>query len=106
MSDLKKILDDFKKVYTQETKTAVLSELITFKENWKKYSQVIKSLEKNSYLFTYYDFPKEIRSSIYTTNMIEGFNKQLKRKTKRKEQFPTEESLEKFIVSIFEDYNA
>lgn len=104
--DRKKILDDFKKVYTQETKTAALSELTTFKENWKKYTQVIKSLEENSYLFTYYDFPKEIRASIYTTNMIEGFNKQLKRKTKRKEQFPNEESLEKFIVSIFEDYNA
>lgn len=38
--------------------------------------------------------------------MIESFNKQLKRKTKRKEQFPNEESLEKFLVVIFEEYNS
>lgn len=77
-----------------------------FKAVWPKYPNVHKVLDDKSYLFTFYDFPKEIRASIYTTNIIEGFNKQIKRKTNRKEQFPTEESLEKFLVSIFEEYNA
>ncbi|WP_410200075.1 transposase, partial [Enterococcus faecium] len=42
-----------------------------------------------------------IRRTIYSTNLIEGFNKQLKRYTRRKEQFPNEESLERFLVSQF-----
>ena len=56
-------------------------------------------------MLTFYDFPKEIRSSIYTTNMIESYNKQLKRHFKAKEQFPTELSEEKYLVSQFERYN-
>ncbi|MDE8563246.1 transposase [Anoxybacillus rupiensis] len=40
-----------------------------------------------------------------STNLIESFNKQIKKYTKRKEQFPHEEALEKFLVSQFEDYN-
>ncbi|KFN12081.1 transposase, Mutator family protein [Bacillus pseudomycoides] len=39
------------------------------------------------------------------TNLIESFNKQIKKYTKRKEQFPNEESMERFLVSQFEDYN-
>ncbi|WP_397376475.1 transposase [Paenibacillus sp. MER 180] len=39
------------------------------------------------------------------TNLIESFNKQTKKCTKRKEQFPHEEALEKFLVSQFESYN-
>lgn len=46
-----------------------------------------------------------VRSSIYTTNLIEGFNKLLKKKVKQKEQFCTEESMEKLLVSQFEKYN-
>lgn len=40
----------------------------------------------------------------YSTNLIESFNKQIKKYTKRKEQFPNEQSLEHFLVSQFEDY--
>ena len=106
VKDRKTILEDFKTVYNKETKAEAEIQFKKFKLDWKKYPSVIHSLEDNAYLFTYYDFPKEIRASIYTTNIIEGFNKQIKKKTKRKEQFPTEESLEKFLVNIFEDYNA
>jgi len=53
-----------------------------------RYPKVINLLQSNQSLYTFYDFPEEIRSSIYTTNGIEGLNKQLKRDTKRKEQFP------------------
>lgn len=44
-------------------------------------------------------------SSIYTTNLIEGLNKQLKRDTKRKERFPNEDSLDRFVCMKFLDYN-
>ena len=46
-----------------------------------------------------------IRRSVYTTNLLEGFHKQLKRLTKRKEQFPNEASLDRFVCTICLEYN-
>jgi len=105
VKERKEVCDDFKKIYRQETKEAAENELNTFIEKWKKYPSIKNILTQNTYLFTFYSFPKEIWPSIYNTNMIESFNKQIKRKTKRKEQFPNEESMEKVLVSIFEDFN-
>ncbi|WP_028545645.1 transposase, partial [Paenibacillus taiwanensis] len=80
--------------------------LETFCDKWKAaYPKVIKSLCENPYMFTFYGFPKPIWRSIYSTNLIESFNKQIKKYTKPKEQFPHEEALEKFLVAQFEDYN-
>lgn len=56
-------------------------------------------------LLTFYEFPKEVKSSIYTTKLIEDVNKQIKRKSKNKEQFPTEQSMEKYLVFKFNQYN-
>ena len=82
------ILDEFREVYQSKNKEEAEKKLIDFKEKWKrKYPQVIKSLENNSHLFTYYEYPKEVRASIYTTNLIEGVNKQIKRKFKAKNSF-------------------
>ena len=106
VSDRKEILDDFREVYQSKNKEEAENTLKSFKDKWKrKYPQVIRTLEKNEHLFTYFDYPKEVRSSIYTTNLIEGVNKQIKRKFKAKEQFPTEQSMEKYLVSQFEQYN-
>ncbi|OCN06186.1 hypothetical protein A4S06_00285 [Erysipelotrichaceae bacterium MTC7] len=66
---------------------------------------MIKSLTDNPSLFSFYEFPEAIRSSLYTTNLIEGMNKQLKRNTKRKEQFPNEDSLDRFVCDYMMDYN-
>ena len=77
-----------------------------FVKKWKPaYPKVIKSLMENAYIFTFYSFPKSIWRSIYSTNLIESFNKQIKKYSKRKEQFPNEESLERFLVSQFDIYN-
>ena len=54
---------------------------------------------------TFYDFPKSIWPSIYSTDLIESFNKKVKKYSKRKEQFPNEDSLDRFLVSQFEIYN-
>lgn len=56
----------------------------------------------NPYLFTVYSFPKSIWRSIYSTNLIESFNKQIKKYSKRKEQFPNEESPKPFLVYQFD----
>ena len=49
--------------------------------------------------------PLAIRKSIYSTNLIESFNKQIKKYSHRKEQFQNEESMERFLVSSFDTYN-
>ncbi len=75
-------------------------------EKWQKtYPKVTQSLIKNQDLLTFYEFPPGIRRSIYSTNLIESFNKQIKKYSRRKEQFQNEESLERFLVSIFDIYN-
>ena len=81
--------------------------LETFCEKWgKSYKKVTQSLLDNPYLLTFYQFPKAIWRSIYSTNLIESFNKQIKNNIRSvKEQFPNEESLERFLVTQFEDYN-
>ncbi|MCO5430536.1 transposase, partial [Enterococcus faecium] len=43
--------------------------------------------------------------TIYSTNLIESFNKQIKKYSHRKEQFQNEESMERFLVSSFDTYN-
>ena len=106
VTDRKEILDDFKEVYNASKLEEALSNLETFTSKWKrKYPRVIDILDKNTHLLTYFDYPKEVRHSIYSTNLIEGFNKQLKKKFKLREQFPTETSMEKYLVSQFNQYN-
>ncbi|MGF3195703.1 transposase [Facklamia sp. P13055] len=51
-------------------------------------------------------FPKEIWASLYTNKLSEAFNKQLKKRTKVKEQFPHEASLEKAVYCYITEYNA
>ena len=58
-----------------------------------------------SAIFTFYDFPEAIRSTIYTTNVIESFNKQLKRQIDKKEQFPNEDALDRFVMTQVATYN-
>lgn len=106
VKDRREILQDFKEVYRAKTKELALNELEVFKDKWKKrFPQVIAMLEGNPYIFTFFDYPQEVRRSIYTTNLIEGVNKQIRRKFKLKEQFPTEQTIEKYLVTQFIQYN-
>src|SRR5699024_4478717 len=100
------ILDEFKSVYQANDRKEAMNALEQFKSNChKSYPRVVNSVMNNEQLLTFYDFPVSIRRSIYSTNLIEAFNKKIKRYVKRKEQFPNEESLERFLVSQFWDYN-
>ncbi|HGF8221780.1 TPA: transposase, partial [Enterococcus faecium] len=104
--DRKEICDDFKAVYQANSKEEANTFLSGMIKKWKKnYPKVTQSLIENQDLLTFYDFPPSIRRTIYSTNLIESFNKQIKRYSRRKEQFQNEESLERFLVSIFDTYN-
>ena len=62
----------------------------------------MNKLAETANLFTLYQFPEEI----YSTNLIENVNKEIKRKVKKHILFPDEISLERFLVGLFEEYNA
>jgi transposase-like protein len=105
-SDRDEVCKDFRSVYQSDGEEAGKAALESFCTKWgTAYPKVTKSLKENPHIFTFYGFPKSIWKSIYSTNLIESFNKQIKKYTNRKEQFPHEQALEKFLVSRFESYN-
>lgn len=101
----KEICEEFKLIYHANSKEEALNYIDFMIRKWKKQDRRVVNLLLNPALLTFYNFPYAIRRTIYSTNLIEGFNKQLKRYTRRKEQFPNEESLERFLVSQFNQYN-
>ena len=90
--DKAEISEDLKVVYQASAKDEEEKNLALFIDKYKeKYPKVTNSLlDIRDCLFTYYLFPKSIRRSIYTTNIIENYNKHLKKGIKKKEQFPNE----------------
>lgn len=105
-SDKEEVGEDFKKIHQSEEREEAILNYEEFLDKWGyKYPKIKASLEKMDNLFTFYDFPKEVRKSIYTNNIIENFNKKIKKMTKQKEQFPNESSLERSICSVCLEYN-
>ncbi|MDY0374019.1 MAG: transposase, partial [Candidatus Izemoplasmatales bacterium] len=106
VKDRAEILGDFKQLHSQKTREAAQEIINDFSKKWKPfYPKIIESICGNFFLLTFYSYPEDIRSSIYSTNLIENFNKHLKRDLKSKIQFPSEESMEKFLVSRFDVSN-
>lgn len=103
--DLKALMADLKAVYAAVDEDAALMALDTFSEHWdKKYPTISQSWRENwANLSTYFKFPQELRRLIYTTNAIEGFNRQLRKVTKAKSVFPTDESLFKMLYLAMMD---
>ena len=97
--DIKALMADLKKVYAAIDEQTALSELENFDEKWgNKYPKIaISWREKCANLSTYFKYPQEVRTLIYTTNAIEGFNRQLRKVTKNKGVFPTDDSLLKML---------
>lgn len=96
---------DLKKVYAAVDEQTALFELDTFEEKWgKKYPKIATSWRINwPNLSTYFKYPQEVRTLIYTTNAIENFNRQLRKVTKAKSVFPTDESLLKMLYLAMMD---
>ena len=103
--DLKALMADLKAVYAAVDEDAAWMALDTFSEHWdKKYPTISQSWRANwANLSTYFKFPQELRRLIYTTNAIEGFNRQLRKVTKAKSVFPTDESLFKMLYLAMMD---
>ena len=96
---------DLKLVYKADTEDLALTALDDLEEKWgKKYPASIGSWRNNwTQLSTYFKYPSEIRKLIYTTNSIENFNRQLRKVTKSKTIFPTDDALFKMLYLAMMD---
>lgn len=97
--DLKKLMADLKCVYAAQSEELALEALESFKAKWNdKYPKIYKSWHDHwPLLSTYFKYPEPVRRLIYTTNSIEAFNRQLRKVTKNKGVFPSDESLLKML---------
>mgnify|MGYP000863687520 CR=1 FL=1 len=101
----KEFTSDLKLVYNAPTKEAAKMELDVFEQKWgSKYPYAIRSWRANwDELTSFFDFPLEIRKIIYTTNLIENLNGKIRKYTKNKLSFPTDDALKKSLyLSISE----
>ena len=97
--DIKPLMADLKKVYQAINEDEARNALVQFKDNWAKtYPSCVRSWEENwDILSTIFAYPCEVRRIIYTTNIIEGLNRQFRKITKNKPSFTNDDSLRKIL---------
>ena len=104
-SDQKEFMRDLKQVYRAPTREVGETHLLELAEKWgERYPAAIRSWESNwAELSTFFDYPAEIRRLIYTTNTIEGYNRQLRKVIKTKSLFPTDKSVRKLLYLVHQN---
>jgi len=97
--DKKAFTADMKLIYNAPNKEMAKQELNRFAEKWNdKYPYAVQSWQRNwDELTVFFDFPLEIRKIIYTTNLIENLNGKIRKYTKNKMAFPTDDALKKSV---------
>lgn len=103
--DKKAVAADLKPVYQAVNYEQGYDKLLEFEEKWgKKYPLSVSSSVNNwGYLSTYFDYSQEIRRAIYTTNAIEAMHRQIRKVTKTKGAFTSDQSLLKLIYLVIKD---
>lgn len=102
--DQKAFMRDLKRVYGAESEEIAMQNLERMMDDWKKYGVVLENwLDKWENLSTYFSYGYQIRRLIYTTNTVEGFNRQLRKVTKSKALFPNDEALKKTLYLSTQD---
>lgn len=97
--DYKALTKDLRLIYNASSKEAAEMELLNFEEKWgEKYPIIVKSWQDNwDKLSTFFQYTDRIRKLIYTTNPIEGYHRQIRKVTKTKGAFPSEQALLKLV---------
>ena len=97
--DYKAVTRDLKQIYQSATEEEALLALEEFGERWdEKYPQISKSWHNHwENLNTLFNYPPDIRKAIYTTNAIESLNSVIRKATKKRKLFPTDDSAKKVI---------
>ena len=101
------VLLDMKAINIQEKESEFINKFEEFKENWSyKYPEMVSSWEKDLRdLMTFLKYPVIMKSLIYTTNPLERFHKELKRRTKVIEVFNERNALEKIVFLVILESN-
>lgn len=99
----KEFLRDLKLVYAADTKEKAETELNHLEKKWGElYPVVIKSWrDKWELLSCYFQYTAAIRKIIYTTNTVEGYHRQVRKVTKTKSVFPTDDALYKLVYQAY-----
>jgi len=97
--DLKEVTADLKKIYTSATEEIAHFELKQFASKWDNKYPVISDIWQRNWsgIVPFFAFPAEIRKVIYTTNVIESVNRQIRKIIKNKGVFPDDKSIQKII---------
>ena len=97
--DKREFTGDMKQIYQAPTRQAAQAALQDFAVKWdQKYTYAVRSWQNNwENLAVFFDFPLEIRKIIYTTNLIENINGKIRKYTKNKLSFPTDEAVMKSV---------
>jgi putative transposase len=100
--DRKAFVADLRTIYQAPTREAAEMRLLELSERWSAtYPMAVRSWETHwEDLATMFDYGAEIRRLIYTTNSIEGYNRQLRKVTKTKGAFPSDESARKLLFLV------
>jgi len=103
--DVRQLMEDLKKVYGAVDEPSALNALDAFDEKWShRYPKIALSWRSNwANLAAYFKYPQEVRTLIYTTNAIENFNRGLRKVTKSKSVFPTDDALLKMLYLAMVD---
>ena len=107
-SDTKEFMNDLKSVYQAPTKEKAEHALKRLEQKWgKKYPKVIQSWHRNrDNLSLFFGYPELIRKVMYTTNAIEAFHRQLRKVTKTKGAFTSDNALMKLLYLVQGDITA
>ena len=103
--DQKEFMKQLKPVYSAPTEEAALESLKMLEETWaKKYPLALKSWRQNwNNLSTFFKYPEEIRTVIYTTNAVEAVHRQFRKVTKTRSLFPNDDALKKMLYLAYRD---
>lgn len=105
--DYRSLVDDMKAIYTCAGIEQAEVKLSEFAEKWEeKYPVAVKSWQANWYkLSSFFEFGKDIRRLIYTTNPIENVHRQMRKITKTKGSFSSDMALKKLIYLVIREIN-
>lgn len=105
--DYRSLVDDMKAIYTCAGIEQAEVKLTEFAEKWEeKYPVAVKSWQANWYkLSSFFEFGKDIRRLIYTTNPIENVHRQMRKITKTKGSFSSDMALKKLIYLVIREIN-
>ncbi len=95
----KEFMADLKLIYRAETEDKAASGLKKLQEKWEaKYPLAVRPwVNQWDHIKTYFQFPEEIRTVIYTTNAVESLHRQFRKVTKNRAVFPNDDALLKLL---------